>query len=631
MLGHSLQQLIRRKSPLRDRAAVYLVSLLVASTTVALLLVFAFFIDLLATRGQLQGDQEEAVAAAQTLPSGGGMRAIVVRAAGMPLAGNALEISYRRFAPLRNNQQCLLLYAACFVLLSIVLASGLYLLDRFAESAAGRVTMFNRLAIYQQSFRVGISELLSTRAPRSVALFGPQADELRRGLFSWWRTAPLSFFLIASLLLLAFLIDFWLTTAAILVTALGCLALYWSRRRAIQSQRLWHSRAHLILRRLTQQLGQTLLVAGYDLPAAPGDPAEESLRRHFRTTMRGETSPARNRPLLMLLLGLSFALLGFLLGVKVLSSPSGMALSSAVLWLSALACLVIPITRLSRLPQALVPANVAAEKILGFLERPPSVNEAADAMPIRSLAQQIRFSRVRLADRNGRRVLDDLEMEIPAGVRVALVSTDDRLPPTIAGLLLRFSDPAAGQVLMDDQDIRRSTLSSLRRMAAFVPADGMIFTASIGENLRCGEDHFTEEEIIDAAKAAGVYQRIANLPQGFDTLIGEKGTQFTADAVFGIGLARALLRRPALLIIQQPTLENPAASESLEQQILEAAQGTTIFLTSRPTLLRQLDKVYFFHKGKLLQSGTHAELIRDCELYRHVIYMRSNEYRSELV
>ena len=235
-----------------------------------------------------------------------------------------------------------------------------------------------------------------------------------------------------------------------------------------------------------------------------------------------------------------------------------------------------------------------------------------------------------LANRAGQRLLDNVSLTIPAGRAVAILASDAQTPLAVAGLFVRFYDPAAGRILYDDRDIGRATLESVRQQAMLVTADGPLFPAALSENIVCGKPGYTASQIGEAVKQAQADEFVLTLSDGLSTIVGGKDSPLQVDQAFRIGLARALLRDPSVIIVQEPDGRLEEASvRRLDLALRQAAAGRTlVVLPARLNTLRAVDCIYLFHEGKLHAQGTHAELLQSSELYRHLNYVRFNPFRN---
>jgi ATP-binding cassette, subfamily B, bacterial len=240
------------------------------------------------------------------------------------------------------------------------------------------------------------------------------------------------------------------------------------------------------------------------------------------------------------------------------------------------------------------------------------------------------LEQVTLASPDGLKLFDRLDLTIQAGRRVALLTSEPTAAMALAGLLVRLYDPAAGRILYDDFDIAHATLDTVRGQSLLVPADGMLFGGTVQENISCGDAGFTMLQVADAAKQARAQSFLLDLPRGFSTHIGENGVRLSAIQAFHIGLARALLRDPSILIVAEPPNEpDEAAHVRLDEALrLAAAERTMIVIPTRRRSLRAAQDVIVLHEGRVAAIGSHTELLKASSLYRHLNYVRFHAFRA---
>jgi ATP-binding cassette subfamily B protein len=508
----------------------------------------------------------------------------------------------------------------------------LFLHYRALHAAAWNVTTALKGALVGQAFRRGIMDLIGTRRGRTQELFNEQAEAVRVGLAAWWRAVPRAPATLVLLVALALLADFRITLAVSIFALLTWLVYGWMRGRAREQSRLWTDRAALEHAKLDAHLRQVPLVAGYALETPPGEPLESSLRRFEDAARRASWAGTAVAPAVLLIVLAGTTLMLLMVGLRILVDPPDFSVAGTVVLGAALLTAYFPFARLARLADVLNEADRAAGEIFAYLDREPVVSEVPAARELGALEKGITFDNVTLADRSGAKLIDGGRLEIPARQRVALVASDSRVPPALAGLLARFYDPAAGRVLYDGVDLRQATLASLRSRIALVTADGMLFTGTVADNISCGDSKYTSLDVSDAAKEARAYNFIQQLPQGFSTVIGEHGTRLDAGQAFRIGLARAVLRRPSLLIVQEPNgdIDETSAGHIDEALRRLGSTCTLVILPARNETLRTADRIYVFDGGSVRAVGTHAELLQSDELYRHVNYVRFNAFRDRV-
>ncbi len=247
------------------------------------------------------------------------------------------------------------------------------------------------------------------------------------------------------------------------------------------------------------------------------------------------------------------------------------------------------------------------------------------------MTRMIQFDKVSLRDSStGRKLLSNVSFKIKAGEKVALVGPDEREIHALVYLLPRFLDPSGGEVRIDGKDLRWVTLDSLRAQIAVVLQHNLIFNDTIANNIGCGDRTYNLQRITEAAKMAHAHQFVSKLPQGYETVIGEQGHPLKLGEMFRIAIARAILRDPAILVIEEPVVPLDEDTKGMIDDTLQRVTPgrTVIFLPHRLTTLRGCDQIFLLYQGKLEASGDHRELLGSSELYRHLQYLEFNEYAS---
>lgn len=544
--------------------------------------------------------------------------------------GAGLELLIKRYPQLASRELCL------FVLLGTGLALGtaecllLYFLDRSVKRAAQRATTRLRGELRRQAYHLAGSELFGARETGLIELFTDRMELVRQGLVAWWQTVPREVVRLGLLVGLALVLNTWLTLAAVLLACLIWLMLdrmhaSWKYRQALHDDR-----ASLLRSMLVEGLRQVRVVRGYLLEDTPGQPFDETLLRYHQAALARHQSEAGVEPVVRFVVLCGAGLVLGLLGLNLFSTPPRIAVDEAVILFAALFCAYQPLMRVIRLPGNLERSDHAAREIFHYLDREPGVGQISDATPLDPLMEQIELADVTLLDGSGHKLLDDVRLQVSARSRVAMISLDSRTPLAIAYLLPRFYDPYHGQVLFDRKDVRYCTLGSLRTQTALVMQEGLLFTGTVAENISGGDQSFSHAQIIEAAKRARAYDFAQRLPQGFNTVIGEHGMRLNNSQQVRIGLARALLRDPTIVVLEEPPdeMDGPTA-ELFDQAVHEVAERRTlIILPSRLSTLRHVDRILLFHDGKLSDEGTHSELLQRSDLYRHLIYLRFNAFRD---
>jgi ATP-binding cassette subfamily B protein len=277
-----------------------------------------------------------------------------------------------------------------------------------------------------------------------------------------------------------------------------------------------------------------------------------------------------------------------------------------------------PIQQLSQLYNTFLSAIAALDKIVGVLDEEPQVVDEPDAIELPRIEGHVRFQGVRFGyGRDLPEVLHGLELDVPAGTTVALVGHTGAGKSTIAKLLARFYDPTEGRITVDGHDLRTVTQRSLRSQLGIVPQEGFLFGGTVAENIAFGRPRASREEIERAARAVGVNAFVEDLPDGYDTHLGERGTRLSLGQRQLVAFARALLADPRILILDEATSSVDIGTERrIERALRELLAGRTAFVIAhRLSTIRDADLIVVLEHGVVVEQGTHDELLARRGLY----------------
>jgi subfamily B ATP-binding cassette protein MsbA len=293
-----------------------------------------------------------------------------------------------------------------------------------------------------------------------------------------------------------------------------------------------------------------------------------------------------------------------------------------------------PMRKLSRLHNAMEQALAAAQHVWEVLDEDAKIPEKPNAIDLLPLRSEIRLRDVSFdyADQN-RPVLRNVNLLIPAGSMVALVGESGGGKSTLTKLFPRFHDPVSGAVLWDDIDLRDVKLSSLRQQIGLVPQETVLFNDTVRHNIAYGRPEATDEEIEEAARIAFAHEFIVELPEGYDSIVGERGIFLSGGQRQRLAIARAILMDAPVLILDEATSALDAESERLVQRAIAnlVRNRTTIVIAHRLSTIRRADKIVVMEAGRIIETGTHSELLAHGGQYRRLYELQFADEEEELL
>lgn len=259
-----------------------------------------------------------------------------------------------------------------------------------------------------------------------------------------------------------------------------------------------------------------------------------------------------------------------------------------------------------------ITASGATRHINDIFEEPARSQDAPDAPPVPRITREITFRNVDFSYGGETKQIDNLNLTIPEGSRVAIVGPSGSGKSTVLNLLLRLYDPTSGTIRIDDTDIVASRRDSLREQMAVVFQDNLLFDISIRENIRLGNPAASDADVERAAKAAEIHRFIRSLPNGYDTIVGERGNMMSGGQRQRVAIARAIVRNPSILLLDEATSAlDHGTEQAINKTLMKVATGRTmITVTHRLHSVTEMDRIFVLQQGKLIEEGTHKELLK---------------------
>ncbi len=616
-----------------SRRLVLWILIFVAGVLFSLVLT-TLLIDLVVTQGHIDdsallGDKRVYGVDLNTLGNDAGLWSQAVRFGDLP--GWSWLPLFCHYAPLTESSQgTLALLVGLGLLTAIILMFSRSRARSHSLDSAREVATRLRKSIHRQTLRLGPSDLTGQRHQTAYKLFTDTVDEIRDSLMQYrWRIAR-GTILLSAMFFAVLAID-WRLAIQCLVPSAACWWVYrYERQRGAAQRLLADSHAETESRFLADGLKQTRLVRGYNMESFEEALFENHLGRLSAESQTGRRLENNALRLARIVVAAAVAIVILLIGLRVLSITDPLPLSSGFALAVALGIIVRESASMERALGERRTLVIAGERIYRFLDEIPEVGQAVGAKFIQPVAKSIVLEAVHYHNR-GHEILRGIDLRIEANSQVSLVSLDPLLPKAVAYLLPRFVEPSKGRVLFDGEDIAWGTLESIHAETLYVGGDDPVLSGTVLENLICGDPRFSIQDAIEAAKTVHINKFISSLPLGYETTLGEHGVAIGVGQAFQIGLARAVLRNPAVIVIQEPaTILDDDIRIAIDDAYQRMTQGrTVVFLPSRLSTIRRSDQVVLLHDGKVEGVGAHSELRKASELYRHWDYITFNSFSRE--
>lgn len=379
-----------------------------------------------------------------------------------------------------------------------------------------------------------------------------------------------------------------------------------------------------IYHRFQESLEGMAIVKAFNYEQGAIDKFRKENNELFSQTMRYLRATALSGPLMEFLGSIVLALLVYFGGTQILSGK--MTLGDFGAFMGAFFIGYGPLKNIAQANASVQMGLVSWNRVLHLLEEKPTVVESARPLPVRKLEGRITFDNVTYKYPSGQtNTLENLSLEINPGEAVAFVGPSGSGKTTIVNLLLRLFDPTQGRILYDGQDLRELNLRELRTHVGLVSQTTILFDDNVSRNIALGKPDATQEEIVEACKTADAHKFISEAAYGYDTMLGERGVKLSGGQRQRLAIARALLKKPAVLILDEATSNLDTQSEKAVQEALERLLGgrTAIMVAHRLSTIQNADRICVLNHGRIVEQGKHAEL-----LALNGIYTRMHEIQT---
>jgi ATP-binding cassette subfamily B protein len=533
----------------------------------------------------------------------------------------ALEWAYKSIPLCRSNLGLLQVIFFCALAIGLARLFLLVVQSRLLVSAATDAQSRLQKEIYQKQFELGGSAVDPAPREQIEPILRDHLPTMLVGVKTYMERIVREPSKIAGLLVFALLINPWLGVCFIIMSALAWVV----GRRLVRTYFDRGSRLVAMSDAATHRLlglaGKHRLIAGYAAEDYYTQSFDGYVERAKRATLQRLTYDGRLAPLWQFAGLVIFVIVLALAAQNVLTNK--FELSAATGLFASLLSVALPVINLTRMRKAVHQSGESATEIFRFLDLPAPPPQKQGSTFLQPLSETIDFEKVAYEDLEGRQVLSDVSIRIHRGQRIAVMAKTEAERRAFIYLLARFIDPTNGRIKIDGIDIRKGTIESLRAQVVVVLQNDLLFPDTIAGNIACGDAGFGLTQITEAAKMAHAHNFIQRLPNGYECIVGEEGFPLKRGEAYRIALARAIVRDPPIVCIEEPQERLDPDTKSLLDDTMERfCQGrTVIVLPSRISTLRNCDQIFLFNEGKLVAVGTHRELLETSELYRHLQYI----------
>lgn len=482
-----------------------------------------------------------------------------------------------------------------------------------------RIVTDNQNRLFDKLSRMDVKFFQDSNTGGLISRFLVDINQMRGAVSNAWVSLGKDAMTLIGLIGVTFYQDWRLALIAFIIFPAALLPIVKLGRRMRKVTANTQREMGLFTTLLEQTIQGIRVVKAYSMEAYERGRVSEIVERVFNLTMKAERTRALSSPIMETLGGVAVGIVIFYGGYRVIHGNTDAG--SFFSFITALLLAYEPMKRLANLNAALQQGLAGADRLFQMLDMEPAIQEAPNARDLsKPVKGAVEFRNVGFAYTSDRTTLNDLSLTVPAGKTVALVGPSGAGKSTILNLIPRFYDVAEGAVLVDGEDVRGLTFQSLRGAMALVSQEVTLFDDTVRANIAYGRAGASEDEIIEAAKNAAAHDFIAELPDGYDTLVGEQGVKLSGGQRQRLAIARAMLKNAPILLLDEATSALDTESERQVQAALDAlmTDRTTLVIAHRLSTVVRADLICVIVDGRVAEQGSHAELLARGGHYKHL-------------